>query len=185
MLDQYASFPSLLLCSISKGTLLCALNSFCVVSLKWQRKSKQLCIQNALLWWDFNSLSVSFCLFFFSCSFLSFVITETKDVYVQSDSQKVSFCAYLHITGSLLLCQWFVNNCFLCLSAYKVDYVCRWMCVFVSLLHYLGISLLSQQLLREMQQMASRPFATINVALETDEEPPDLIGGNVKVSVTF
>lgn len=32
-----------------------------------------------------------------------------------------------------------------------------------------------------MQQMASRPFATINVALETDEEPPDLIGGNVKV----
>lgn len=42
-----------------------------------------------------------------------------------------------------------------------------------------------QQLLREMQQMASRPFATINVALETDEEPPDLIGGNVKVSATF
>lgn len=36
-----------------------------------------------------------------------------------------------------------------------------------------------------MQQMASRPFATINVALETDEEPPDLIGGNVKVSATF
>ncbi|TRY98175.1 hypothetical protein DNTS_017735 [Danionella cerebrum] len=36
-----------------------------------------------------------------------------------------------------------------------------------------------------MQQMASRPFATINVALETDEEPPDLIGGSVKVSVTF
>lgn len=30
--------------------------------------------------------------------------------------------------------------------------------------------------------MASRPFATINVALETEEEPPDLIGGNVKVS---
>ncbi|XP_077586752.1 attractin isoform X1 [Stigmatopora nigra] len=37
-----------------------------------------------------------------------------------------------------------------------------------------------EQLLREMQQMASRPFATINVALEIDEEPPDLIGGNVK-----
>ncbi|XP_035387515.1 attractin isoform X1 [Electrophorus electricus] len=37
-----------------------------------------------------------------------------------------------------------------------------------------------EQLLREMQQMASRPFATINVALETEEEPPDLIGGNVK-----
>ncbi|XP_051503645.1 attractin-like isoform X1 [Myxocyprinus asiaticus] len=37
-----------------------------------------------------------------------------------------------------------------------------------------------EQLLREMQQMASRPFATINVALETDEEPPDLIGGNMK-----
>uniref|UniRef100_A0A8C2Q589 Attractin n=1 Tax=Cyprinus carpio TaxID=7962 RepID=A0A8C2Q589_CYPCA len=37
-----------------------------------------------------------------------------------------------------------------------------------------------EQLLREMQQMASRPFATINVALEMDEEPPDLIGGNVK-----
>lgn len=36
-----------------------------------------------------------------------------------------------------------------------------------------------------MQQMASRPFATINVALETDDEPPDLIGGNVKVSPTF
>ena len=36
-----------------------------------------------------------------------------------------------------------------------------------------------------MQQMASRPFATINVALETDEEPPDLIGGNVKVSGPF
>ncbi len=36
-----------------------------------------------------------------------------------------------------------------------------------------------------MQQMASRPFATINVALEMDEEPPDLIGGNVKVSMTF
>lgn len=33
-----------------------------------------------------------------------------------------------------------------------------------------------------MQQMASRPFATINVAVETEEEPPDLIGGNVKVS---
>lgn len=33
--------------------------------------------------------------------------------------------------------------------------------------------------------MASRPFATINVALEADEEPPDLIGGNVKVSVTL
>lgn len=33
--------------------------------------------------------------------------------------------------------------------------------------------------------MASRPFATINVALETDEEPPDLIGGNVKVSASF
>lgn len=33
--------------------------------------------------------------------------------------------------------------------------------------------------------MASRPFATINVALETDDEPPDLIGGNVKVSMTF
>lgn len=30
--------------------------------------------------------------------------------------------------------------------------------------------------------MASRPFASINVALETDEEPPDLIGGSVKVS---
>ncbi|MGH0168163.1 UNVERIFIED_CONTAM: hypothetical protein FKN15_054031 [Acipenser sinensis] len=36
------------------------------------------------------------------------------------------------------------------------------------------------QLLREMQQMASRPFATINVALETDDEPPDLIGGSIK-----
>lgn len=35
-----------------------------------------------------------------------------------------------------------------------------------------------------MQQMASRPFATINVAVETEEEPPDLIGGNVKVSRT-
>lgn len=32
--------------------------------------------------------------------------------------------------------------------------------------------------------MASRPFATINVALEMEEEPPDLIGGNVKVSST-
>lgn len=40
---------------------------------------------------------------------------------------------------------------------------------------------LPQQLLREMQQMASRPFASINVALETDEEPPDLIGGSIKV----
>lgn len=59
------------------------------------------------------------------------------------------------------------------------------MCVFVSLFHYLAPPLLSQQLLREMQQMASRPFATINVALETDEEPPDLIGENVKVSVTL
>lgn len=29
--------------------------------------------------------------------------------------------------------------------------------------------------------MASRPFASINVALETDEEPPDLIGGSIKV----
>uniref|UniRef100_A0A8B9FYI4 Attractin n=1 Tax=Amazona collaria TaxID=241587 RepID=A0A8B9FYI4_9PSIT len=37
-----------------------------------------------------------------------------------------------------------------------------------------------RQLLREMQQMASRPFASINVALETDEEPPDLIGGSIK-----
>lgn len=66
-----------------------------------------------------------------------------------------------------------------------VEYVCKWFCVFVNLQHYFVLSLLSQQLLREMQQMASRPFATINVALETDEEPPDLIGGNVKVSVTF
>ncbi|KAM3831714.1 LOW QUALITY PROTEIN: attractin [Vipera latastei] len=38
-----------------------------------------------------------------------------------------------------------------------------------------------EQLLREMQQMASRPFASINVALETDEAPPDLIGGSIKV----
>ncbi|KAH0615730.1 hypothetical protein JD844_026104 [Phrynosoma platyrhinos] len=30
--------------------------------------------------------------------------------------------------------------------------------------------------------MASRPFASINVALETDEEPPDLIGGSVKAA---
>uniref|UniRef100_A0A4W3GLH3 Attractin n=1 Tax=Callorhinchus milii TaxID=7868 RepID=A0A4W3GLH3_CALMI len=37
-----------------------------------------------------------------------------------------------------------------------------------------------EQLLREMQQMASRPFAAINVALETEEEPPDLIGGSIK-----
>ncbi|XP_073442856.1 attractin [Dendrobates tinctorius] len=37
-----------------------------------------------------------------------------------------------------------------------------------------------EQLIREMQQMASRPFASVNVALETDEEPPDLIGGSVK-----
>uniref|UniRef100_A0A8C4Z3J6 Attractin n=1 Tax=Gadus morhua TaxID=8049 RepID=A0A8C4Z3J6_GADMO len=37
-----------------------------------------------------------------------------------------------------------------------------------------------EQLLREMQQMASRPFATINVAMEVEEEPPDLVGGNVK-----
>ncbi|KAG2465647.1 ATRN protein, partial [Polypterus senegalus] len=37
-----------------------------------------------------------------------------------------------------------------------------------------------EQLLREMQQMASRPFATINLALEMDEEPPDLIGGSIK-----
>lgn len=37
-----------------------------------------------------------------------------------------------------------------------------------------------EQLLREMQQMASRPFATVSVALETDEEPPDLIGGSIK-----
>jgi len=33
--------------------------------------------------------------------------------------------------------------------------------------------------------MASRPFATINVALETEDEPPDLIGGNVKVSAAY
>ena len=56
-------------------------------------------------------------------------------------------------------------------------------CVIFLLRHW-SLSSSSQQLLREMQQMASRPFATINVALETDEEPPDLIGGNVKVSVT-
>ena len=31
--------------------------------------------------------------------------------------------------------------------------------------------------------MASRPFATINVAMEVEEEPPDLVGGNVKVSL--
>ncbi|KAJ1213302.1 hypothetical protein NDU88_000940 [Pleurodeles waltl] len=37
-----------------------------------------------------------------------------------------------------------------------------------------------EQLLREMQQMASRPFASVNVALEMDEEPPDLIGGSIK-----
>ncbi|XP_029819569.1 attractin, partial [Manacus vitellinus] len=41
-----------------------------------------------------------------------------------------------------------------------------------------------EQLLREMQQMASRPFASINVALETDEEPPDLIGGSIKSEIT-
>ncbi|XP_045384946.1 attractin isoform X5 [Lemur catta] len=40
-----------------------------------------------------------------------------------------------------------------------------------------------EQLLREMQQMASRPFASVNVALETDEEPPDLIGGSIKQTV--
>lgn len=33
--------------------------------------------------------------------------------------------------------------------------------------------------------MASRPFASVNVALETDEEPPDLIGGSIKVRLTF
>nr|XP_033809079.1 attractin [Geotrypetes seraphini] len=38
-----------------------------------------------------------------------------------------------------------------------------------------------EQLLREMQQMASRPFASINVALEMEEEPPDLIGGSIKI----
>ncbi|KAM8938952.1 attractin [Pelodytes ibericus] len=37
-----------------------------------------------------------------------------------------------------------------------------------------------EQLIREMQQMASRPFASVNVALETEEEPPDLIGGSIK-----
>ncbi|KAG8453284.1 hypothetical protein GDO86_000064 [Hymenochirus boettgeri] len=37
-----------------------------------------------------------------------------------------------------------------------------------------------EQLIREMQQMASRPFASVSVALETDEEPPDLIGGSIK-----
>ncbi|XP_036406915.1 attractin-like isoform X3 [Megalops cyprinoides] len=37
-----------------------------------------------------------------------------------------------------------------------------------------------EQLLREMQQMASRPFATVNIALEMDEQPPDLIGGSLK-----
>lgn len=58
-------------------------------------------------------------------------------------------------------------------------------CVYVSLTFALLFFFFLQQLLREMQQMASRPFATINVALETDEEPPDLIGGNVKVSATF
>lgn len=36
-----------------------------------------------------------------------------------------------------------------------------------------------------MQQMASRPFASVNVALETDEEPPDLIGGSIKVRMWF
>ena len=34
--------------------------------------------------------------------------------------------------------------------------------------------------LQEMTKMASRPFASVNVALETDEEPPDLIGGSIK-----
>ena len=33
--------------------------------------------------------------------------------------------------------------------------------------------------------MASRPFASVNVALETDEEPPDLIGGSIKVRLYF
>jgi hypothetical protein len=36
-----------------------------------------------------------------------------------------------------------------------------------------------------MQQMASRPFASVNVALETDEEPPDLIGGSIKVRMSI
>ncbi|KAK4819163.1 hypothetical protein QYF61_025978 [Mycteria americana] len=47
-------------------------------------------------------------------------------------------------------------------------------------LRFWQMSQSSPQLLREMQQMASRPFASINVALETDEEPPDLIGGSIK-----
>ncbi|XP_078717801.1 attractin isoform X3 [Lampetra fluviatilis] len=37
-----------------------------------------------------------------------------------------------------------------------------------------------EQLMREMQQMASRPFASVDVALESEEEPPDLIGGSIK-----
>uniref|UniRef100_A0A7N6C2W6 Attractin n=1 Tax=Anabas testudineus TaxID=64144 RepID=A0A7N6C2W6_ANATE len=69
-------------------------------------------------------------------------------------------------------------------------YVSNFTCCFLSLLLVAAVvwkikqscwaSRRREQLLREMQQMASRPFATINVALETDEEPPDLIGGNVK-----
>uniref|UniRef100_A0A8C4R8L7 Attractin-like 1a n=1 Tax=Eptatretus burgeri TaxID=7764 RepID=A0A8C4R8L7_EPTBU len=37
-----------------------------------------------------------------------------------------------------------------------------------------------EQLMREMQQMASRPFASIDVALQGDDEPPDLVGGSMK-----
>lgn len=43
-------------------------------------------------------------------------------------------------------------------------------------------SLFLQQLMRERQQMASRPFASVTVALETPEEEEELLQGQVEVS---
>lgn len=145
-------------------------------------KKKKLQMPNASL------IRFSFCsVTLFALGFIYRLFSLKHEILMFHLILKGSFLcifAYHKRLLSLTVSDWFMIV-FLPLYAHRPECVCGRLCVSVSVLHYLVPSLLSQQLLREMQQMASRPFATINVALETDEEPPDLIGGNVKVSVTF
>lgn len=58
--------------------------------------------------------------------------------------------------------------------------------IYYELLYFKGISLrcvssLHQQLMRERQQMASRPFASVDVALEVGAEQTDFLRGPLEV----
>lgn len=44
-------------------------------------------------------------------------------------------------------------------------------------------SVFLQQLMRERQQMASRPFASVTVALEAPEDEEELLQGQVEVGI--